>query len=147
VWSTDLFRDPAREIARILKVARDVPVPASGDDPSGGERPDASGTGEVSVPQTAVASGQHGSPMAGGASVEPVIAGQSGEVVPHESVPTPTPSPKRRRRRVFRKGTAEAAVEDSYGSTRDDTDSGWGERRESSSRDQWLQDQRPPHYE
>jgi hypothetical protein len=30
--------------------------------------------------------------------------------------------------------------------TRDDTDAGWGERPNEGSHDQWLQDQRPPHW-
>lgn len=31
--------------------------------------------------------------------------------------------------------------------TRDDTDAGWGERRDESGHDRWLQEQRPPHWE
>jgi hypothetical protein len=30
--------------------------------------------------------------------------------------------------------------------TRDDTDAGWGERRDEGAQDQWLRDQRPPHW-
>jgi len=31
--------------------------------------------------------------------------------------------------------------------TRDDTDTGWGERRDEDAHDRWLQEQRPPHWE
>lgn len=31
--------------------------------------------------------------------------------------------------------------------TRDDTDSGWGERPDESEHDRWLREQRPPHWE
>lgn len=31
--------------------------------------------------------------------------------------------------------------------TRDDTDSGWGERPDEDAHDRWLQEQRPPHWE
>ncbi len=31
--------------------------------------------------------------------------------------------------------------------TRDDTDAGWGERRDESGHDRWLREQRPPHWE
>ena len=30
--------------------------------------------------------------------------------------------------------------------TRDDTDAGWGERPDEGAHDQWLQEQRPPHW-
>lgn len=33
------------------------------------------------------------------------------------------------------------------GSTRDDTDEGWGEREPSSERDEWLREERPPHWD
>ena len=72
--------------------------------------------------------------------------------------PTDGEPRRRKRRRVFRRGTAETAAEDPMqdlapapagGRSRDDTDLGWGSARgdDSDSRDQWLQDQRPPHYE
>jgi hypothetical protein len=115
VWSTDLFRDPAREIARILRVAREVR-------PS---RPESSMPTEAPTPTAPAA--------------------------PVSAAPAPAAPAEwaggRRRRRVFRKGTAESATDDSHGSSGDDTDAGWGERAEASSRDRWLQEQRPPHYE
>ncbi|MDV3221874.1 MAG: DNA helicase, partial [Intrasporangium sp.] len=128
VWSTDLFRDPAREISRILRVARDDRRPAPAAERNGA---------------AAEADAQEAPP-----------------VRPAGPVTDPSPSPDRdrpdappgtgkgrRRRRVFRKGTAESAIEDHYGPTRDDTDLDWGERAETLARDEWLQDQRPPHYD
>jgi pyruvate/2-oxoglutarate dehydrogenase complex dihydrolipoamide acyltransferase (E2) component len=122
VWSTDLFRDPAREIARILRVAREVR-------PS---RPESSMPTEAPTP-TAPAAPAPAAPA---------------PAAPAPAAPAPAESAGgRRRRRVFRKGTAESATDDSHGSSGDDTDAGWGERAEASSRDRWLQEQRPPHYE
>ncbi len=31
--------------------------------------------------------------------------------------------------------------------TRDDTDEGWGDWRDQQDRDQWFQEERPPHWE
>ena len=136
VWSTDLFRDPAREISRIVRVAREVrprpPEPES--KPAGGT------VLNGSVPAAAAESGESAVLDAATTPTTP-----TGPTAPAKSA---EPLPSRRRRRVFRKGTAESATDDNnYGSARDDTDSGWGEAAEASSRDRWLQEQRPPHYE
>ena len=128
VWSTDLFRDPAREIARILKIARQGPPPAADQ----GATLEAAGPDVAGVGSASPGGAAPGNPRADGS--------------PPGGPGPASPSPKRRRR-VFRKGTAETAAEDSYGPGRDDTDSGWGEPGQSTSRDQWLQEQRPPHYE
>ncbi len=123
VWSTDLFRDPARAISRIVRVTREVR-------PRGSEPESRPAGGTVlngSVPAPSAESEVRDTPAAPAKSEQPV--------------------PSRRRRRVFRKGTAESATDDTYGSTRDDTDSGWGEPAEASSRERWLREQRPPHYE
>jgi hypothetical protein len=140
VWSTDLFRDPAREIARILKIAREVSPPAADDL-------------ATAVASTAVAStADAAQPAAGGSGDSKGSAGPAPGISPTDTPAAgeeagAVPQPRKRRRRVFRKGTADTAAEDSYGPSRDDTDSGWGERGEAPGRDQWLQEQRPPHYE
>ena len=80
VWSTDLFRDPARDVARVSAAVR----AASAAKPAGIEPADA----------------------------KPQVA-------------TTRSKPEQ---------------------TRDDTDAGWGERPDEDSQDQWLRDQRPPHW-
>ncbi|EWS99616.1 DNA helicase [Intrasporangium oryzae NRRL B-24470] len=185
VWSTDVFRDPAREIARILPIARAIRTTAAVDtaEPSAtvGD-PTTPGTpGAPGHPATSggAAPGESGIREDGAVTDEPAGAGpkrpeDAGEDVADtasgiEAAPQGTDSAeaqetdagaaveatagaastpqKRKRRRVFRKGTSPVA-EDQPGSSRDDTDLGWGERPSSGSdRDRWLQEQRPPHYE
>lgn len=133
VWTTDLFRDPAREISRIVRVARDDRRPTMLGEPPVAAPP---------RPESVQAEPARDEPAGGGPDGAPPSRNGS----PLEDGAEPVPG-RRRRRRVFRKGTAESATDESYGSTADDTDRGWGETVESGSRDQWLQDQRPPHYE
>src|SRR5664280_1745539 len=90
VWSTDLFRDPARDVARVIAAARSGSV-GSGAEP---RRADA----------------QPGDP-------------QRADAKPHGAVTRSKPE-----------------------QTRDDTDTGWGERPDDEAQDQWLRDQRPPHW-
>ncbi|HET7397832.1 MAG TPA: AAA domain-containing protein [Intrasporangium sp.] len=140
VWSTDLFRDPAREIARILKVAHDG--------------------GVVPVVEAAV-SGEAGSPDRAADAADPADGVEQAEGADQG---------RRKRRRVFRRGTADgAAVTEGPGGTggtggtsgtggaaeaagtaygSDDPDTGWGQTGpDSRERDRWLEEQRPPHYE
>ena len=147
VWSTDVFRDPAREIARLVTVARasqpPAPTEASTPDGSSGEATDA-----IATPEPA-----------------PVVTSDSDGATPGPAAPATAPAtvpeaPKRRRRRVFRKGTGAAAdheQEAEGGSAEpgealrrssDELDLGWGERPAGSGvGDRWLEEQRPPHYE
>lgn len=135
IWSTDLFRDPAREIARVMRVARDD------------ERVAAAPAGRAEGAQATAGAAP------GGDGAEPGGASESaGSSEPAEDEPTPAetkPKGKRKRRRVFRKGTGSAPeATGQFGPTSDDTDSGWGERpADGSTRDRWLEEQRPPHYE
>jgi len=85
VWSTDLFRDPARDVARISAAVRA-----------------ASAARPVETRQ---------------ADTRPAVS---------------TPEVLRTR------STLEQ--------TRDDTDAGWGEWSNEEAQDQWLRDQRPPHW-
>jgi DNA polymerase III delta prime subunit len=85
VWSTDLFRDPARDVARVIAAVR----AASAAQPADPEPADAKP-----------------------ADAEPQVA---------------TPRSKLEQ-------------------TRDDTDAAWGELPDQDSQDQWLRDQRPPHW-
>jgi hypothetical protein len=89
IWSTDLFRDPARDVARISAAVR----AASAARPSGAADPAASAPSPVADPGPAVV---------------------MRKLIPDQS--------------------------------RDDTDAGWGERPDENAQDQWLRDQRPPHW-
>jgi len=90
VWSTDLFRDPARDVARVIAAVRS----ASAARPAQNRRADS----QPADPQPA-------------------------EAKPHVA-------------------TTRTKLEQ----TRDDTDVGWGERPDEDAQDQWLRDQRPPHW-
>jgi REase_MTES_1575/AAA domain/Protein of unknown function (DUF4011) len=80
VWSTDLFRDPARDVARVRAAVRAASAANPGDTKPADAKP---------------------------------------------QVATTQPKPEQ---------------------TRDDTDAGWGERPDQDSQDQWLREQRPPHW-
>ncbi len=87
VWSTDLFRDPARDVARVSAAVQAASATIPDDDDTR-------------------------SPYSGTAATAPHV------------------------------GTNGSKLEQ----TRDDTDAGWGERPNEGSHDQWLQEQRPPHW-
>jgi len=89
VWSTDLFRDPARDVARVSAAVRAV----------SDARSEASG-----------------------------LKNEPADPAPAESGARPGAAPSKPEQ------------------TRDDTDAGWGEQRREGSHDQWLQEQRPPHW-
>ena len=163
VWTTDLFRDPAREIARLLTVARTASPPPP--------------------PEVAAEAGPEVAAEAEGAAQQEDAAHQIGTTTASDpSAPArdagaragaaPTPEeresgggagdaaaparPKRKRRRVFRKGTADTGPDGGDGDepaaglrrSSDELDLGWGDRPAGSGvGDHWLQEQRPPHYE
>ncbi|MDN5797180.1 MAG: AAA domain-containing protein [Intrasporangium sp.] len=137
VWSTDLFRDPAREISRIVSMAKDQPF-APRSRGSQGDLPRlVDGVGGNSLVDDRAPDGE-----------DPDGEGHSRP----ESEPTATSATAgRKRRRVFRKGTGAAASmskAEGYGPTQDDLDLGWDEGRDDgTAREQWLREQRPPHYD
>ena len=91
LWSTDLFRDPARDVARVIAAVR--------------------------AASAARAAQSSGTLMADGDDLQPA------QVRSHVAVTRPK-----------------------LEQTRDDTDVGWGERPDEDAQDQWLRDQRPPHW-
>jgi hypothetical protein len=130
VWSTDLFRDPARDVSRVhTAIARAVAkqTPA-------GATEDAAPTPEA--PSSRSAQGVQGDLMEDLMAPAPDGAGTATE---EEFVPTSDESARQRR---VRSRKAKRAPEQ----TKDDTDAGWGERTEMSAHDRWLQEQRPPHW-
>ncbi|MEO7129963.1 MAG: AAA domain-containing protein, partial [Dermatophilaceae bacterium] len=140
VWSTDLFRDPAREISRILKAARAERI-----------------VPQDEAMQDQVGRGESESPEADAAPIE-----ESPSDGKDQADQTSQTKPRRKRRRVFRKATAgdpdyeESPVREAPSeptresgeklSTGSGQDSG-PESSTESARDRWLEDQRPPHYE
>jgi hypothetical protein len=104
-------------------------------------------------------SGAASEPAEPGEASEPAESSQASEPdepaasKPAESThtePGPRPGPERkgtsrRRRRAVRRGTNEDT--EAAGQTTDDTDAGWGERRDEGAHDQWLLNQRPPHWD
>ncbi|HEU5144638.1 MAG TPA: AAA domain-containing protein, partial [Dermatophilaceae bacterium] len=152
VWSTDLFRDPGREIARILRVVRDDErvIAATGTGVAGGKAPEPTPRlAAAQSPDNSDASEPPAEPPAETPD-EPSAEspGEEAQAAKENAAPR-EPKARRKRRRVFRKGTGAAPGEpQDFGQTLDDTDSGWGEPpAEGPARDRWLQEQRPPHYE
>jgi hypothetical protein len=90
VWSTDLFRDPARDVARVITAIRSASAPTPAET-------------------------------------------RQAETQPAD------PGPADAKHRT-------AATRSELEQTRDDTDAGWGERSQDDAQDQWLRDQRPPHW-
>ena len=176
VWSTDLYRDPAREVARIVTAVREqaralgTPIADDSDEftptvpderqehtapaesevePMAGSESEAesepsSAKGNqprvVSEPGALVAGTESGPDVAEPAAHEAGGSNGSGE-------PASSPRPSaRRRRRAVRRGSTETA--DPAAQTMDDTDAGWGEHRDNNgAHEQWLREQRPPHWE
>jgi hypothetical protein len=93
IWSTDLFRDPARDVARVSAAVRAASA----------ARPAGPSDAELSDAELSDA--------------------QPGDFVPQVVDRELKPD-----------------------QTRDDTDAGWGERPDEDAQDQWLRDQRPPHW-
>jgi len=95
VWSTDLFRDPARDVARVSAAVRAASVAR----PARPARP--ARLAETQQPD--VQSAHHQAQV--------------------------------------------AMTRDDLEQTRDDTDAGWGESPSEEAQDQWLREQRPPHWD
>ncbi|MCU1538444.1 MAG: helicase [Humibacillus sp.] len=171
VWTTDLFRDPAREIARIVTTVRAIEPStahartgtAAPPDPTrdGGGDAEGSGKPDPETDRTGSAA-EDGGPSAADSSGDPrgssLSDGEGGGQRDGQG------DGRRKRRRVFRKGTGAAADPTSaagesgavgqtepgarLGRSSDELDLGWGERPAGSGLgDRWLQEQRPPHYE
>lgn len=131
VWSTDLFRDPARDVARVhAAVARAA---------AGG----GAGSPQHRVDETA-------------SEDEPGVTMDTSDVTSaaQESLPSdggeedflPARDEGARNRRVRGRRAGRVADHSALEQTKDDTDFGWGERPDQDAHDRWLQEQRPPHW-
>ena len=158
VWSTDLFRDPARDVARVVALAqRASQKGAAGDSAtlrrSDTDRSEASGSESTPTPEGPARVEEEAAAMdeksvneqpVGDPSVdEPSVGEEShatAESAPVEASGSPVDEDGRKRR-VMRRRPKKAPEQ-----TKDDTDAGWGELFDSSEHDRWLQEQRPPHW-
>ena len=159
VWTTDLFRDPARDVARVLQAAnrsrpngfaaangtvRAAPPPrkpgregeeatmARGDD----QAAESTETGVSQAGATESGSPQAAAAESGEAPEQPSGAGAEG------SAAAPAPPSSEAKKGRFR-GRRKRGPDQ----TRDDTDAFWGEPGDESAHDRWLQEQRPPHWD
>ncbi|MFC8504660.1 AAA domain-containing protein [Pedococcus sp. NPDC057267] len=149
VWSTDIFRDPARDVARVhAAVQQAVAVRAEAEAQQAGAAAQANRSGGE-----APASGSDGEPRAAAAGRHTIDPGTRAGAVPEqdgsvedtqeperepEFVPTPDAGARTRRVRGRKRRPPEQ--------TKDDTDAGWGEYTDRSAHDRWLEEQRPPHW-
>jgi len=130
IFSTDLYRDPARQVARVLAATRQAMPPGVAVD---GELERSEGlataTGEDEPADRRVGQGGADEPGLG-------VVEAADPAAPDE---TAGAKGKKRRRRGFRRSTPEQTL--------DDTDAGWGERVDDDAHDSWLHEQRPPHWD
>jgi len=168
IFSTDLYRDPAREVARVVAATREAMPPGVDDGPEHESEPasavghgDANqGVGHGDVGRGGVGRGDTGRGDAGQRDAGQEAArrgahdglGSEGLVEAITSIEGELPQepkdfaeeekkgkPKGKRRRAFRRSPAEQTL--------DDTDAGWSERVDDSAHDRWLREQRPPHWD
>lgn len=125
VFSTDLYRDPAQEVARVVAATRNAQPLMLDDEPEGAARDFGGSAGPE------VSAGPEG-PSGSGSDR---AASESEETLEE----TPEPEVTKKRRRPFRRSKADQTL--------DDTDAGWGERTDESAHDRWLREQRPPHWD
>ena len=130
MWSTDLYRDPAPEVVRVVAAvtgtlrARITSAPVDEAMASPAPAQPAEPTGRVSVSTTQVTD----------------TSAESSDASASSDRPSSPDGEAKRVRRRFRRGGAERSL--------DDTDTGWGDRPTGGdAHDRWLTEQRPPHWE
>ena len=124
VWTTDLFRDPARDVARVHSAVQQA-VSARA---AAGVQP------HPADDSTTESAADH-------APVAPDDAPGTTDDAPgttDDFTPEPDAGARARRARVRKRRAPDQ--------TRDDTDAGWGEHRDELAYDRWLREQRPPHW-
>ncbi|WP_245963597.1 AAA domain-containing protein [Terracoccus luteus] len=157
VWSTDIFRDPAREVARIVRLVRSTAAaaPATGQAGAGAEpaveseaSTDAAGHTETVDADAREADEEITAGRSAEAQADAAEAGERDDSTDADDAAGSDSGGRRgRRRRVFRKGTGAAADAEDY--TESPVERGRDEAPAGSegARDTWLRQQRPPHYE
>ncbi len=182
VWSTDLYRDPAREVARIVTAVREearalagpsLAVPLADETATGSAEP-TSGPAAAGLtpadetsPDETSANGTPADQTPAEKSVadqtsdeEPLAEPPAAELPAADETPAEGGTGSTRRRRGFRRATAgpttpaastpsddPAGSAEPAGQTVDDTDAGWGDQPDDRNHEQWLREQRPPHWD
>lgn len=124
VWTTDLFRDPARDVSRVTASVWAASNAAADDE----------GLVGAGLPAQASA-GETEAVDSGGVDEQAAQPASAADPAPEQG---PGAASKPAKKRRFRRAEQ----------TRDDTDVGWGERPpDESAHESWLQEQRPPHWE
>ena len=159
VWSTDLFRDPARDVARVHAAVQQavagrvaaVPVAAepTAPEPTAPEQP-------AEETATHGAGAESATPGAGEEMLPMDEYGEAPAPSADEFVPTTDDTARQRRvrgrkgKRVIAPATSDQpeplTLDIQTEQTKDDTDTGWGERPDESAYDRYLREQRPPHW-
>jgi hypothetical protein len=143
VWTTDLFRDPAQDVSRVAGLVRaasdahrgGVPVPA----PAATSQQAPAGAGRVSdATESAEQRADAGRTGATGATEMTDGGGTTGARASDMTEPA---QPAEESTSVTEPARAVRAEQ-----TTDDTDAGWGERTDDRAHDDWLREQRPPHW-
>ncbi len=143
VWSSDVFRDPAPDIARIVAASegRDLDdeearVPEQDETAQDGSDVERS----EGPPRSDGAGATEGDGSTPGGADAAADAPAPDAPTPPAPSETPAARPGKGRRLLRRRSSGPEQ-------TRDDTDAGWGEREDQDAHDRWLQEQRPPHWE
>jgi hypothetical protein len=126
--------------SKAVKPARGSEPPAAPNDDLEPMASPAEGEQQPVVPQPAVV----GARTKSGSSVSDPAASEAGGSNGFSQPANSRGRSGRRRRRAVRKGTTETA--DPAAQTTDDTDAGWGEHHDNGTHEQWLEEQRPPHW-
>ncbi|MEO5981027.1 MAG: AAA domain-containing protein [Pedococcus sp.] len=167
VWTTDLFRDPARDVSRVhAAVQRAASRRAAQDRAARAAAPQAVALAvlvppvvALPVPSEPVQAVPEQEPVAEDVAVaappvqdsapEAQLTFDGLETSSQEFTPKPDEGARKRRvrgRRATSKPTQAEPSPPEPEQTKDDTDAGWGERQDLSAHDRWLFDQRPPHW-
>jgi hypothetical protein len=158
VWTTDLFRDPARDVSRVHAAVQRAAARRASEEAARPRRATAGVTrveSEQPLVTTAPPLASQAPPqtppeasaeLPEGAAEGPEGAAEEAQLTfdgldpaPEEFTPAPDEGARKRRVRG-RRATSKPEQ------TKDDTDAGWGERDDPSAHDRWLFDQRPPHW-
>jgi hypothetical protein len=161
VWSTDLFRDPARDVARVhaavnqaaaaraeaeaaaaeLAAAGPTPVEAAAPGPAAEEQ-----SPEAEQPSGEVVASPDATDVSPGEADGPPEMSKELMDVPPQAAAAEEPDFTPQEDEAARKRRARTRKRRAPEQTRDDTDAGWGEYPNESAYDRWLREQRPPHW-
>ena len=143
VWTTDLFRDPARDVSRVHAAVQRAAARRATQERAARAAAPPLVIVPVVLPSAAVRLEAEevaaSTPLGADPEAEAQLAFEGLE--PSDEF-TPHPDEGARQRRVRGRRASSPKPEQ----TKDDTDAGWGERQDLSAHDQWLFDQRPPHW-